>query len=135
MWSFLLSFLTQTMVRLGDLLVLLGILWLPTSSCQTVSPQAGKLKFRLAGYPRKHNEGRVEIFYNGEWGTICDDDFTLTNAHVLCRHLGFVEALSWSHSAKYGAGTGWCNSLCFTCDCVSELVRFHLFYNDNDAFR
>ncbi|KAL7863118.1 hypothetical protein SRHO_G00121020 [Serrasalmus rhombeus] len=50
--------------------------------------------------------GVVEVFYNGEWGSICDDDFTLSNAHVLCRHLGFVEALSWSHSAKYGAGTG-----------------------------
>uniref|UniRef100_A0A9J7XY42 Lysyl oxidase homolog n=1 Tax=Cyprinus carpio carpio TaxID=630221 RepID=A0A9J7XY42_CYPCA len=74
---------------------------------QTTSPsQDGKIKFRLAGYPRKHNEGRVEVFYNGEWGTICDDDFTLANAHVLCHHLGFVEALSWSHSAKYGPGTG-----------------------------
>lgn len=81
--------------------------WLPSCLGQTTSPsQDGKIKFRLAGYPRKHNEGRVEVFYNGEWGTICDDDFTLANAHVLCRHLGFVEALSWSHSAKYGPGTG-----------------------------
>ncbi|NWW93372.1 LOXL3 oxidase, partial [Rhynochetos jubatus] len=64
------------------------------------------LKFRLAGYPRKHNEGRVEVFYNDEWGTICDDDFTLPNAHVLCRHLGFVAATGWAHSAKYGQGVG-----------------------------
>ncbi|NXV83757.1 LOX3B oxidase, partial [Atlantisia rogersi] len=64
------------------------------------------LKFRLAGYPRKHNEGRVEVFYNEEWGTICDDDFTLANAHVLCRHLGFVAATGWAHSAKYGKGVG-----------------------------
>ncbi|NXG59643.1 LOX3B oxidase, partial [Hemiprocne comata] len=64
------------------------------------------LKFRLAGYPRKHNEGRVEVFYNDEWGTICDDDFTLANAHVLCRHLGFVAATGWAHSAKYGKGVG-----------------------------
>ncbi|NXK42818.1 LOX3B oxidase, partial [Piprites chloris] len=64
------------------------------------------LKFRLAGYPRKHNEGRVEVFYNDEWGTICDDDFTLGNAHVLCRHLGFVAATGWAHSAKYGKGVG-----------------------------
>ncbi|NXQ93638.1 LOX3B oxidase, partial [Sagittarius serpentarius] len=64
------------------------------------------LKFRLAGYPRKHNEGRVEVFYNDEWGTICDDDFTLANAHVLCRHLGFVAATGWAHSAKYGKGIG-----------------------------
>ncbi|MCI4380063.1 hypothetical protein PGIGA_G00235630 [Pangasianodon gigas] len=94
------------MVSVWDVGLILGCIWLPSCLCQTVSPQAGKLKFRLAGYPRKHNEGRVEIFYNSEWGTICDDDFTLTNAHVLCRHLGFVNAISWSHSAKYGAGTG-----------------------------
>lgn len=98
------------MMRVRDVVLTLGCLWLPSCLCQTDFPQVGKLKFRLAGYPRKHNEGRVEIFYNSEWGTICDDDFTLTNAHVLCRHLGFVNAISWSHSAKYGAGTGWSNS-------------------------
>ncbi|XP_069833151.1 lysyl oxidase homolog 3 isoform X2 [Dendropsophus ebraccatus] len=65
-----------------------------------------KLKFRLAGYPRKHNEGRIEVFYNQEWGTICDDDFTIENAHILCRHLGFTEATGWAHSAKYGVGIG-----------------------------
>ncbi|NWW08419.1 LOXL3 oxidase, partial [Oreocharis arfaki] len=64
------------------------------------------LRFRLAGYPRKHNEGRIEVFYNDEWGTICDDDFTLGNAHVLCRQLGFVAATGWAHSAKYGKGVG-----------------------------
>ncbi|XP_036424497.1 lysyl oxidase homolog 3A isoform X1 [Colossoma macropomum] len=94
------------MVKSQDIVVLLVYMWFPSCLCQTSSPQHDQLKFRLAGYPRKHNEGRVEVFYNGEWGTICDDDFTLSNAHVLCRHLGFVEALSWSHSAKYGAGTG-----------------------------
>lgn len=86
--------------------LLLGF-WLPSFLCQTPSPaQDGKIKFRLAGHPRKHNEGRIEVFYQGEWGTICDDDFTLANAEVLCRQLGFVSATAWSHSAKYGAGTG-----------------------------
>ncbi|XP_078145662.1 lysyl oxidase homolog 3B isoform X2 [Centroberyx gerrardi] len=75
----------------------------PTPSPQ---PQTERLKFRLAGYPRKHNEGRVEIFYKGEWGTICDDDFSLANANVLCRQLGFVSATGWTHSAKYGKGQG-----------------------------
>ncbi|KAK1804129.1 hypothetical protein P4O66_020171, partial [Electrophorus voltai] len=96
----------KTMVRTWDVLVMLGYLWLNSCLCQTSAPQDDQLKFRLSGYPRKHNEGRVEVFYRGEWGTICDDDFTLSNAHVLCHHLGFVEAISWSHSAKYGAGTG-----------------------------
>lgn len=69
------------------------------------NPNSG-LKFRLAGFPRKHNEGRIEVFYNQEWGTICDDDFTMENAHILCRHLGFTEATGWTHSAKYGKGIG-----------------------------
>ncbi|XP_061650014.1 lysyl oxidase homolog 3B isoform X2 [Phyllopteryx taeniolatus] len=75
----------------------------PPSSAQ---PQTERLKVRLAGFPRKHNEGRVELFYKGEWGTICDDDFSISNANVLCRQLGFVEAIGWTHSAKYGKGQG-----------------------------
>ncbi|XP_040275435.1 lysyl oxidase homolog 3 isoform X4 [Bufo bufo] len=84
----------------------------PTWTQQTAAPtnrpsaQSSPLKFRLAGYPRKHNEGRIEVFYNQEWGTICDDDFTMENAHILCRHLGFTEATAWTHSAKYGKGIG-----------------------------
>ncbi|XP_030575069.1 lysyl oxidase homolog 3B isoform X3 [Archocentrus centrarchus] len=70
------------------------------------SPRPERLKVKLAGYPRKHNEGRIELFHKGEWGTICDDDFTIANAHVLCRQLGFVSATGWTHSAKYGKGQG-----------------------------
>ncbi|XP_068436943.1 lysyl oxidase homolog 3B isoform X1 [Clinocottus analis] len=68
--------------------------------------QTARLKVRLSGYPRKHNEGRIELFHKGEWGTICDDDFSLHNANVLCRQLGFVSATGWTHSAKYGKGQG-----------------------------
>lgn len=91
--------------------MLLGGLWMWGSGAQPTPPSptsssAPPLKFRLAGYPRKHNEGRIEVFYNEEWGTICDDDFTLSNAQVLCRQLGFVGATGWAHSAKYGKGVG-----------------------------
>ncbi|XP_056446792.1 lysyl oxidase homolog 3B isoform X3 [Gadus chalcogrammus] len=79
----------------------------PTPAKPSPSAAHGdRLKFRLVGYPRKHNEGRIEVFYQGEWGTICDDDFSLANAQVLCRQLGFVSATGWAHSAKYGKGQG-----------------------------
>uniref|UniRef100_A0A8D0GHD5 Lysyl oxidase homolog n=1 Tax=Sphenodon punctatus TaxID=8508 RepID=A0A8D0GHD5_SPHPU len=98
----------------GQRKLLLCSVWLWVSVVAQTSPPAptgqsqpgSKLQFRLAGYPRKHNEGRIEVFYNHEWGTICDDDFTLANAQVLCRHLGFVTATGWTHSAKYGKGVG-----------------------------
>ncbi|XP_064882041.1 lysyl oxidase homolog 3B isoform X3 [Oncorhynchus nerka] len=78
----------------------------PTQGTTSPKPQNDRLQFRLVGYPRKHNEGRIEVFYKGEWGTICDDDFSLSNANVLCRQLGFVSATGWTHSAKYGKGQG-----------------------------
>uniref|UniRef100_A0A8C5IQ12 Lysyl oxidase homolog n=1 Tax=Junco hyemalis TaxID=40217 RepID=A0A8C5IQ12_JUNHY len=70
------------------------------------SPNVPKIQLRLAGQKRKHNEGRVEVFYSGEWGTVCDDDFSIHAANVVCRELGYVEAVSWLPSSKYGKGEG-----------------------------
>lgn len=68
--------------------------------------QQPKIQLRLAGNKRKHYEGRLEVFYNNEWGTICDDDFSILAAQVACRELGFLGAVSWSPSAKFGQGEG-----------------------------
>ncbi|XP_038648864.1 lysyl oxidase homolog 3B [Scyliorhinus canicula] len=103
------------MWSLRDAMMLLGIWVLAACGQRTTQapPQLEKVAVRLSGYPRKHNEGRVEVRYEGEWGTICDDDFKLENAMVLCRMMGFTTATGWTHSAKYGKGAGrvWLDNL------------------------
>ncbi|RMX50323.1 hypothetical protein pdam_00006921 [Pocillopora damicornis] len=51
------------------------------------------------------NYGRVEVYHNGKWGTVCDDHWTINEANVVCRQLGFSSASQASCCAKYGQGS------------------------------
>ena len=63
------------------------------------------LLVRLVG-GSSYNEGRVEVNYGGEWGTVCDDGWDNTDARVVCRQLGFVSSAIPYGSAYFGQGSG-----------------------------
>ena len=50
------------------------------------------------------SHGRVEVKYSGEWGTVCDDKWDISDPSVLCRQLGFSGALWTPCCAEYGEG-------------------------------
>ncbi|XP_066015704.1 fibroblast growth factor receptor 4-like isoform X2 [Pocillopora verrucosa] len=52
-----------------------------------------KVPVRLNGANVEYG-GRVEVFYKGRWGKICTNGWDFNDAQVICRQLGFEEALA-----------------------------------------
>ena len=53
---------------------------------------------------KTHFEGRVEIFHDNKWGTVCDDSWDINDAKVICRELLLGDAREAVTFGRLGTG-------------------------------
>lgn len=78
---------------------------------------------RLVG-GRNPTEGNVEVFYRGRWGSICDDEWDIREAYIVCKMLGYNRAVRATFNSQFGRGRGECKILL----CLFIFVRLNLYY-------
>jgi len=63
--------------------------------------------------PKENGTGRVEVYHDNQWGTVCDRSWDGKDAFVVCNELGLVKAIHETKRAKYGQGIGpvWLNNV------------------------
>ena len=58
------------------------------------NPYPGMIRLQGGSYS---NQGRVEVYCNGQWGTICNDGFGYYDAISICKQLGYHHYYDYGH--------------------------------------
>ena len=64
------------------------------------------IAIQLSGPLSSNGTGRVEVFYNGKWGTICDRGWDTNAAKVVCGELGYTHGARSLQGRYVTGGTG-----------------------------
>ncbi|XP_008114051.2 T-cell differentiation antigen CD6 isoform X2 [Anolis carolinensis] len=75
------------------------------NSKDSTAAQPGAQRLRLMN-GGSHCSGRVELKYNDTWGMICDNNWDLAEAAVVCRQQGCGEAIQAPNASYFKKGTG-----------------------------
>ena len=84
--------------------------WSESASLTLPNWQEGDLRLRGGS---SGNRGRLEIFHDSQWGTVCDDNFGDVDAGVACRQLGHDSGVVTSDFSA-GTGTIWLDEVACT---------------------
>ncbi|XP_031566226.1 deleted in malignant brain tumors 1 protein-like isoform X3 [Actinia tenebrosa] len=96
---------------------------------------------RLRPDTRGYVWGVIQVYHNGQWGTVCYDSWDWNEAHVACRQLGFTKAVNYDYDGR-GEGPVWLDDMACTGseaslqDCSHpgwEVVNSHCNSHTNDA--
>ena len=90
-----------------NFLSLFIVYYIPVLIDITIGPDSsGAIRLHNANGASLYNTaGRVQVWYGGVWGNICDDDssFSTNEADVICHQLGWSGASSYSYGASDGS--------------------------------
>ena len=113
------------------------------NTCTYFFPVASTMEIRLTGTNSFLLIGRVEVNVDGRgWGTVCDDSWSLQDAFVACRMLGFGSAIETTIQGwPFGEGNGtiWLDDVvCFgnestLLECSHSSVGEHNCHHYEDA--
>ena len=59
-----------------------------------IRPYQNQIRLSQGAYT---SQGLVEVYCNGQWGTVCDDSFYQTEADTVCKQLGYTGAAAYDN--------------------------------------